>query len=158
MSNLHVRKSDLAVGTMSYSRQLGGRHAVAELHKLTELLENVRLGLAVDCQGVEMGTSDVINLLLRLSKKAKGDNKHVVLFNVPDQLQQSIKVTGLKSIVTICDDAPEAKGLIYKNSGVADPSAPTTPTETGKGKLVAAIAFLVVALCISIGTFVVFLR
>ena len=137
--------SDVAVGAMVYARRVGDQQAISESNKLLQLLEKAKYGIVIDCQAVEMGTSEVINVLLKLSRRAKKDRKHVALFNVPKTLMDTIKIASLDSVLTIRDDGIKAKQTIYALAGVKDPSAPANSSLAAAALFaIAAIGVLVV--------------
>ena len=117
-------ESDIAVGAMVYSRRIGDTQAISEGKKLCDLLETAKYGIVIDCKAVEMGTSEVVNMLLRVSKRAKKHGKHMALYNVPATLAKTFKIASLNSVFAVHDDGIMAKRKIYELSGVPDPEAP----------------------------------
>lgn len=107
--------SDIGVGMLKSSRQLTAWNPAEASHQLNETLERARLGIVIDCGDVQLGTSEVINVLLQISRKAKEKGKLVALYNVSESLQTSIKITGLQLVIKICSDIDSAKQQIRQD-------------------------------------------
>lgn len=114
--------SDIAVGEMEYARHHTLNQATIQIRQLSELLARARFGIIIDCQKVQLGTSDVLNILAQVSKRARQEKKLVALFNVPGYLEKTIKIAGLKSVLEIFPDGIEAKQRLEERCGIAPSS------------------------------------
>ena len=103
---------DIRVGNVIWPKSWEGPHSDHQQRSLMELLRNSGHGLILDCSGVEVGTSELVTLLMRIRNHAKKSEKELVLFDVPHPLQELIRICNLQSVLPIADDAGAAKKLI----------------------------------------------
>ena len=72
--------------------------------------------MILDCSGVEIATSEIINLLMRVRNHAKQLDRELVLFNVPDTLATLIKLCNLESILLSEGDEQAARNRVSERA------------------------------------------
>ncbi len=103
---------DIRIGKVIWPKSLEGSRNEEQQRELRKLVRDSGAGLILDCSLVEIGNSEIINLLMRVRSQAKRLNKNVVLFNVPETLAELIRLCNLKTILLSESDEAAARKLI----------------------------------------------
>jgi anti-anti-sigma regulatory factor len=103
---------DIRVGKVIWPKSWEGPRSDQQQRSLLELLRDAGNGLILDCSGVEVGTSELVTLLMRIRNHATKSGKEFALFNVPNTLFELVRICNLQSILPIADDAAAAKKLV----------------------------------------------
>ncbi len=103
---------DVCVGEVIWPKFLQANHGDQQLRELTQLADSAGKGMILDCSMVEVGNSEIVNLLMRVRNYAKKKNKEIALFNVPETLSETLRLCKLQSVVRSANDAGTAKKLV----------------------------------------------
>ena len=103
---------DIRTGKVIWPKNLEGSRNDEQQRALRKLVRDCGAGLILDCSMVEIGNSEIINLLMRVRSQAKRLNKKMVLFNVPETLSELIRLCNLKTILISESDESAARKLI----------------------------------------------
>ncbi|PIS01552.1 MAG: anti-sigma factor antagonist [Chlamydiae bacterium CG10_big_fil_rev_8_21_14_0_10_35_9] len=76
--------------------------------KLNALIDDGRFQIMVDFARVDYLSSAGLRLLLAATKKLKSHEGKLVLFSIPDEVMEIIKLAGFQRILTICTNEQEA--------------------------------------------------
>jgi anti-anti-sigma regulatory factor len=98
----------ILTGQLVWPKSWDGQRNDEQQRSLRRMVRDSRDGMVLDCSLVEVGTSEVINVLMRVRNHAMTLNKHLVLFNVPEHLCELIQLCHLGSILLIESDADAA--------------------------------------------------
>lgn len=136
---------DVCIGELIWAKYSEPNQRDRQKKALLQLADAAGTGIILDCSLVEVGNSEIVNLLMQIRNHTKKQNKHIVLFNVPECLGETIKLCNLNSVLPSVADPHAAKELI---GGLS----------RGKGSLrmwveshLALTGILVVAACVLIG-------
>ena len=105
--------ADIRLAEVIWSKTVQPSEAVKQQKHLAELASVAGAGLILDCAFVEVANSELLNLLVRVRTLVKKQNKGFALFNVPENLSNTIKLCKLGSVLPIATDMIEAKKLAY---------------------------------------------
>lgn len=108
-------------GELIWPKTLEGPRNDEQQRNLRRIVRDSRDGMVLDCSQVEVGTSEVINVLMRVRNHAKTLNKELVLFNVPEHLGKLIQLCHLGSILLVESDADAAKKRILDRGAGRQP-------------------------------------
>jgi anti-anti-sigma regulatory factor len=100
---------DVRIGKVVWPKIWEGSRGDEQQRELNRLVRDCGAGLILDCSLVEIGNSEIINLLMRVRRQAKKLNKSMVLFNVPDTLDELIRLCNLTTILLAEDDEAAAR-------------------------------------------------
>jgi anti-anti-sigma regulatory factor len=103
---------DVRIGKVVWPKSLEGSRNDEQQRELRKLVRDCGAGLILDCTLVEIGNSEIINLLMRVRSQAKRLNKTMVLINVPETLAELIRLCNLKTILLSESDEAAARKLI----------------------------------------------
>lgn len=103
---------DIRIGNVVWPKSLEGSRSDEQQRELRKLVRDCGAGLILDCSLVEIGNSEIINLLMRVRSQAKKLNKMLVLYNVPDTLDELIRLCNLTTILLAENDEAAARKLV----------------------------------------------
>lgn len=76
--------------------------------KINSLIEEGKHQILIDFSKVDYLSSAGLRLLLSATKKLKAKEGYLVLFSIPDEVMEIIKLAGFQKILTICKNEQEA--------------------------------------------------
>lgn len=106
----------VCVGELVWPKFLEHNHSERQQLELVRLGDSSETGIILDCTRVEVGNSEIINLLMRVRNHLKKANKEIVLFNVPESLAETIRLCNLTKVIPTAADAAAAKKLVCDRS------------------------------------------
>ncbi len=99
------------------------------IHALEASHRRGKYNLVLDLSGVEYMSSAGFRELLTAQRHNKRDHHgELILARVPDQIRQSLELTGINDLFKIFDDLPAA--VAYAASLPGDPTTDAPPPET----------------------------
>ncbi|NND96378.1 MAG: hypothetical protein HKN47_03500 [Pirellulaceae bacterium] len=111
-----VSHADVCVGEVIWPKYPEANDNARQQQELIGLVDSAGCGVILDCTMVEIGNSEIINLLMRVRNHSKKSNKEIALFNVPDSLAETIRLCNLRSILPTASDARAAKQLVMSHA------------------------------------------
>ncbi len=90
---------------------------IEQQRQLLELVDMSKSGVILDCSLVEIGNSELLNVLMRVRNHAKKHGKHIVLYNVPKTVEELIRLCNLRSTLKTAKDDDAATKILRSLSG-----------------------------------------
>ena len=106
--------ADIRIGEVIWSKATHATEAVKQQKHLEELAEMSETGVVLDCAFIEVANSELLNLLVRVRTLTKKTKKGFALFNVQENLSDTIKVCNLGPVLPMAKNMSEAKKLAYE--------------------------------------------